>query len=711
MIKYKKDTDQIVTLTLDMDGRNYNIINHEVAEAFVPVIEHLKADKAKGQLKGVIITSAKRAFLAGGDLDYLYHNPNAEAIFAYSETLKQLYRDLESPGVPVVAAINGSALGSGFELALACHHRVVINRPNLRLGLPEVTIGIMPGNGGVIRLLWLLGIDAAYPVLTSGKRYTPKEALEARIIDSLAKDEEEMLEQARSWILQTKEGRRPWDEKDGRIPGGTARDPKVARVVQRLAASQARETYNNLPAPQAILSTLVEGSLVDFDTACRIESRYFTQLQLSPESRNMIKALWYDYNTIFNGEMRPKGYGKFRPRKVGIIGAGMMGSGIALDCLLHGQEVILKDVSASIAARGKEYIEKKLEEQIQVGRLEASQKEHLLKKVTTTETPQEFAECDLVIEAVFENAMVKTKVTKEAEAYMDEYALFASNTVSIPITELAGQSMRPENYVGLHFFAPVEEVPLVEIVRGEQTSDETIARAFDFVKSIRKTPIIVKDTWGFYVSRVQNTYILEGIQMLQEGHPPALIENLGLQAGLPKGALALADELGLELVQKYENQAALHYGSKYLQHPAVGVLDKMIGELKRPGRARHAGFYDYPPVAPVHQLCPDLGDHFPPTQKDYTREDLMERFLFVQVIEAVWCLQEKIIHSVPEANLGSIYGWGFPAFRGGVLQFIDSYGLQQFIERCNHYEQLHGPRFKVPRLLRQKAAQATTTDV
>lgn len=704
MIRYKKDTDQIVTLTLDMANRNINIINHEIAKVFEPVLEHLKAEKEKGALRGIIITSAKKNFLAGGDLEYLYNCTNPEEIFNYSQRLKKMYRDLENPGVPVVAAINGTALGSGFELALACHHRVVINNPRLRVGHPEVNIGIMPGSGGVIRLLWLLGIEKAFPVLATGKRYTPKEALQAGLVDELVEDEKEMIERARQFILDNSVGRRPWDEPDTSIPFGDAHNPEVAKIVQRLAAGQAIGTFHNFPAPKAILNTLVEGSVVDFDTALRIESRYFTELIMSEASHNMTKALWFDANAITAGQMRPKGFGKFRPRKVGIIGAGHMGSGIAVECLLWGMEVILKDVSDSIASRGEKYVDRQFENYIQQGRISQEEKDHLLKRIKTTGDPEEFKNCDIVIEAVFENPMVKSKVTKEAEQHMDEYALFATNTVSIPITQLAEYSNRPENYVGLHFFAPVEKVPLVEVVKGKKTSDETIARAFDFVTKLRKTPIIVKDSWGFYVSRVQNTFILEGIQMLQEGYAPALIENLGAQTGMPQSTLALADDLGLELVLKYERQAARHYGSQYLQHPAVAVLEKMIKELKRSGNSVRAGFYSYGNHG-ERELWKGLADHFPNSKKEYSKEEIMERFLFVQVIEAVWCLQEGIIESVAEANLGSIYGWGFPRFNGGVLQYVNSYGLPEFLERCKHYEKLHGPRFKAPKWLKIKTEE------
>jgi len=701
MIHYSKDTDQIVTLTLDMKGRSVNVINHEVGKAFVPVLQHLKEEKEKGALKGVILTSGKKTFLAGGDLEYLYKATSAEEVYQFSQTLKQFFRDLESPGVPVVAAINGTALGSGFEMAMACHYRIALNNPKIKLGHPEVSLGLMPGSGGVIRMLWTLGLEKTFSVLTKAKSYTPKEALEAGIVDAIAEDKEEMIEKARDYILSIKEGRRPWDKENGSIPGGTINDDRLARAVSMISASLANGYKNNFPAPKAILNTLVEGSKVDFDTACRIESRYFTKLLLSKETKNMIKAFWFDLNAIKEGANRPKGIGKFRPKKIGIVGAGRMGSGIAYLCIMKDMDVVLKDVSKGIADRGKAFSDQKLTALVLEEKLLETDKNKLLDKIITTESFEDFKTCDLVLECVFENEMVKSKVTRESEVHMDEYAFLASNTVSIPITKLANSSSRPENYIGLHFFAPVEEIPLVEIVKGEKTSDETIARAFDFVKKMRMTPIIVKDSWGFFASRVQNTYILEGLIMLEEGYPPALIENLGRQAGMPKGALELADELSSKLVLKYENQASVNYGPKYIQHPAVSVLHKMVNELSRPGQAAKAGFYDYSNADEI-KLWDGLSEHFPKEIKEYSEKDIMDRFLFAQVIEAVWCLQEKIIHSVPEANLGSIYGFGFPSFKGGVLQYINDYGVKNFIEKCEELEKIHGPRFKAPSLLKKK---------
>lgn len=699
MIYYKKDTDNIVTLTLDMQGRPMNVINHEIFEAFVPVVEQLKVDKKWGTLRGVILTSGKKTFLAGGDLEYLYQANDPAEVFAFCEKMKKFLRDIESPGVAVVAALNGSAIGTGFEVALACHHRIAVNDNRMVLGLPEVELGLIPGGGGIVRLMWLLGIEKAYQILASGHRYSPQEALRVGIIDDLASNQKEMLEMAKTWLLSNKESRRPWDQIGRSIPGGSAKEAKAADSIRSEAARLAAKNHHNYPAPQAILNVLSEGSKVDFDTAERIESRYYTQLVMSKQCKNMIKAFWFDTNYIKQGLNRPRGFGKFRPKKVGVIGAGgLMGSGIAYACLKNGLEVVMKDVSKLIAERGRDFVRNKLNPLVQSGEMTKNERDFLLHSIITTEDPSEFETCDLVIEAVFENAMVKQKVTKEAEVFLDEYAFMASNTVSIPITKLAEVSVRPDNYVGLHFFHPADEVPLVEIVRGARTSEETVARAFDFVKAIQKTPIVVKDDWGFYAARVQNTYILEGITMLKEGYPPALIENLGQHAGMPKGALALADDLGLNLVLKYESQAGEHYGPKYIPHPSVEVLYKMLHEFNRPGRNKKAGFFEYGEDG-QRSLWSELSEHFSPQLSAFDRQELIDRLLISQVLEAIWCMKEGVINSIAAANLGSIYGWGFPSFKGGVIQFVTDYGLDAFMARCKELRDKHGPRFRIPKHL------------
>ncbi len=701
MIRYRKDTDDIVVLTLDMKDRQVNFINHEIGKTFVPVIEHLKIEKEKGLLRGVIITSAKNSFMAGGDIDFLYKANDAQEIYEYSQTLTKFMRDIEHPGIPVVAALNGSALGSGFELAMACHHRIAIDNPRIEIGYPEVTYGIMPGSGGVIRMMWLLGIEKAFPILASGHRYSPQEALKAGIIDDLAEDENDLIAKAKEWLIEHQEGRRKWDKSEGVIPFGTARDQDVAQKIRFMAAELSKATFNNFLAPQAILNTLSEGSKVDFETACRINSRYFTHLMMNKQSKDMIKAFWYDMTSIRLGNSRPKGFGKFRPKKIGVIGAGRMGSAVAFNCARYGLNVVLKDVSTPIAQIGKQYAVNKLLELAKQNIISQDDATSFANNIQATDDFKDFKDCDLVLEAVYESKEIKNKTLQDTEKHLEKGTILASNTTSIPISKLAKNTIRPEHFVGIHFLHPADENPLVEIVSGTNTSEETIAKAFDFLKQIKKIPIIVKDFQGFYVQRVQNTFILEAITLLQEGFSPALIENLSLQVGLPKSGLELADDLSLPLILEFENQAAEHYGDKYLEHPAVKVIEKMI-EANREGRLRNAGFYNYENGQKT-QIWEGLTQLYPTdANKHYNDKEVVERLLFAQAIEAIWCLQEGIIGSVAEANLGSVYGFGFPAYYGGVIQYVYSYGIESFIKKSEQFEATHGPRFHVPKWLKKQ---------
>ena len=700
MIQYRKDTDNIATLILDMSGRSGNLLNHQIVAAFAPVIEHLKEEKRAGKLNGVIITSAKQDFLESGDLDYLYRLEDPARAFEASQQLKQFLRDLEVPGVPVAAAINGDALGTGFELTLACHYRIAIADSKMRLGHPEVKIGLIPSGGAVIRLMWLLGIERAYPLLLEGRRYSPQEALKVGLLDELADDRTDMLRKAKRWLLDHHDVRRPWDDPDGEIPGGTAADPNLGHRIRLLTARLSAKTNDLYPAKRAIIDLLAEASKLDFATAYRLDSRYYARVATDPVTKNMISTYWFDKQAVRSGVGRPKGYGKFRARRVGVIGAGMMGSGIAFLCLRNGFEVILKDVSQPIADRGKEYVAEKIDEYIERGTFQPEDRERLLGRITTTNSSDLFTDCDIVVEAVFENKSVKIKVTREAEEHLDEYSIFGTNTLSIPITELGKESLRPENYIGLHFFSPAEQTSVVEVVKGARTSDETVARAFDFAISIRKLPIVVKDSWGFFAARVLNTYILEGVTMLNEGYPAALIENMGKQAGMHLGPLAMADELGLKLVMRYEQQAAEHYGKRYKQHPAVPALNKVKEDLDRSGKSKRVGFYDYEPDG-KSRLWPGLAEHFPVTKEDYDRRRMKHRFLFAQVIEAGWCLQEEVIEHIEAANLASVYGWGFPGYTGGVMRYIYSYGHEAFLDRCAELKERYGQRFTVPRYIRE----------
>jgi 3-hydroxyacyl-CoA dehydrogenase / enoyl-CoA hydratase / 3-hydroxybutyryl-CoA epimerase len=700
MIRYEKDTHNIVTLTLEMEGSPYNIISHDIGKSFVSVLRHLKSEKKQGLLRGVIITSGKKNFLHGGDLEFYYNCTDPKEIFETSQNISLFFRELESPGVPVVAAINGTALGPGFGLALACHHRIVLDKPDIMLGLPETSLGLMPNGGEIIRLMWLLGIEKAYHVTCDGHYYTPKEALVAGVIDELATDEKDLIAKAKKFLIENPDVRRPWDTEGEQIPDGSVRDARTGATIRRLTAEQYLRTRHIFPSYEAILSTLVEGSRVDFDTACLIQSRYFTTVCLTKEAKNMTKAFWYDAMAIKHGANRPKGFGKFRPKKVGVVGAGLMGSGIAYSCARAGLSVVLKDISRSVAEKGKSYTAEKLRILVERKELTEDEAKATLSRIEATEKSEAFQGCDIVIEAVFENQQLKSKVIKESENYLDQYCVIASNTSSIPITKLGKTTARPANFCGMRFFRFVEDEPLVEIVKGEATSDETIARAFDFIKMIKKVPIVVKDSWGFFSGRVRNTYILEGISLLQEGFSSPLIENLGVQTGMKIGPLAWADDLSLDLIQEYERQAAELYGPKYVRHPAVSTLEMMVNS-GRNGRDVRNGFYDYDRDGNRTELWRGLNQDVPTPQYDV--DEVTERLLFVQILEALWCYQEGVIGSVEEANIGSLYGWGFPSVRGGVFQYINDYGAVNFVEKCHFYEKKHGQRFKMPKILRSLA--------
>ncbi len=707
MIKYKKATSNIVTLTLDMEGRNINIINHEIGRAFIPVLIHLKKEKAAGELSGVIITSAKKSFLAGGDLDYLYETQDAAEIFSFIEKQKELFRALEMLDVPVVACMNGSALGSGFELALACHHRILVNAPGVVVGLPEVKLGLLPGAGGIIRLMWMLGMEKALDILTKGERHKPEDALAKGLVDELARSFNSMIDKAEAWIKANPSPVQPWDDKTYKIPGGNLYHPKMAQMVAGATAMMTLKTRNNYPAPQAILNTIAEGSILDFKTALRVESRYFTELLLGSTARNMTKAFWYDLNAVRTGKSRPKGIGKFRPRKIGIIGAGMMGSGIAYVSAMSGLEVVLKDVSVSVAERGKNYSKKLLDKRISRGSMSEANKQTVLDRIKATELVSDFEGCDLIIEAVFENRSLKAAVTKEAEKHIDEYSIFASNTSTLPITGLAKASQRPENFIGLHFFSPVDKMKLVEIIVGEQTSDETLARAFDFVKMIRKFPIVVNDSRGFYTSRVFATYVKEGAALLQEGNSPVSIENAGMHGGMPVGPLAVSDEVSLSLSLDIDTQTRKDMGDDYVEHPGMKVFEKMVSELNRPGKAKGAGYYEYPKKGKKY-LWPELTKHFPAHEAPLTLKEMTERLMFIQSIETVRCLEEKVLTNVADANIGSVFGWGFAPFKGGALQYINDYGLDEFINKARKMTIDYGDRFEPPALLIQMAEEGRT---
>lgn len=700
MFNYSKDNDNIVTVTMDMQGRSANVINEDFAKLWLEMIERL--EKEKSEIAGVILTSAKSTFFAGADIDNLYKQTNAQEIFDMCEGLKKQLRRLETLGKPVVAALNGAALGGGLEIALACHYRIALNNPKAVFGLPEVGLGLLPGGGGIIRLTRMIGLQPALPYLTEGKKLKAKEAVSAGIINDLAETPEEMIAKAIIWIKNNPKAINPWDDKAFKFPGGDARNPKVASMIPIVPAMTKKKTFGNYPAVEAIINTAVEGSVVDFETACRIESRYFTSLAVGQVSKNMISAFWYNLNAINAGGSRPKGFDKYTTKKVGVLGAGMMGAGIAYVSAISGMEVVLKDVSLEAAEKGKAYSEGLLKKRVSKGKMTKEKAEEILSKIHATDKP-DFEGCDLIIEAVFEDRGLKAKVTQEAEAVMLPEGTFASNTSTLPITGLAQASARPKQFIGLHFFSPVDKMPLVEIICGAETDDATLAKAFDYVLQIKKTPIVVNDSRGFYTSRVFSTYVMEGIAMLGEGQHPKSIENAGMKAGMPVGPLALTDEVSMKLmdhIRKQTEKDLAAEGKSAPHHPGFAVCEKLLA-ANRPGKAAGAGFYEYP-VGGTKFLWPELTNMFPQATP-LAQQEMIDRMLFVQALDTVRCVEEGVLRSVADANIGSIFGWGFSPFNGGTLQYINGYGLEKFVARSKELQAKYGERFAVPKLLQDKA--------
>ncbi len=703
-VKYEKGDDGIVVLTLDDPTSSANTMNELYKESMTNAIDKLYAEKE--DVTGVVITSAKKTFFAGGDLKaMLKATPeDAQAIFETVEAIKADLRRLETLGKPVVAAINGAALGGGLEITLACHHRIVVDDAKVELGLPEATLGLLPGGGGVTRTVRMLGIQSALmDVLLQGTRFKPAQAKEKGLVDELVESRDDLVPAARKWIEANKDdaaaATNPWDRDGFKIPGGTPSSPSLAAFLPAFPAMLRKQTKGaEYPAPRAIMAAAIEGAQVDFETASRIESRYLAQLVTGSNSKNMIQAFFFDLSAINSGLLRPKDIAKFTPTKVGVLGAGMMGAGIAYSCARAGMEVVLKDVEQASADKGKAYSDKILAKAVERGKMDEAKKAEILDRITATTEANDFKGCDLVIEAVFEDPTLKAKVFGEIQDVVNSDALLCSNTSTLPITELAEGVNRPDDFIGLHFFSPVDKMPLVEIIRGAKTSDEAVAKALDVVMAIRKTPIVVNDSRGFYTSRVIGTMVNEGLAMLGEGVHPMSVERAATQAGYPVGTLQLSDELNMELMAKIGKATADAAGADYKPHPGTAVVDTMIKE-GRPGRVRGAGFYDYDENGRRGSLWPGLKELFPSDDEPADIEDLKDRYLFIEAIETAKCFEEGVIESSAAANIGSIMGIGYPALTGGTVQFMQGYdgrtgrGLKGFVARANELAEKYGERF------------------
>jgi 3-hydroxyacyl-CoA dehydrogenase / enoyl-CoA hydratase / 3-hydroxybutyryl-CoA epimerase len=716
-IRWEQDDTGVVTLVLDDPDQSANTMNQAFRESLAAVTDRLEAER--DSIRGVILTSAKKTFFAGGDLrDLIRVTPEtARELFEGGMAVKRQLRRIETLGKPVVAALGGAALGGGYEIALACHHRVALDAPGSKIGCPEVTLGLLPGGGGVVRTVRLLGItDALLKVLLQGTQYNPRRALENGLVDDVAGTPEEMLAKARAFIDANPEAQQPWDRPGYRIPGGTPANPKFAANLPAFPANLRKQTNGApYPAPRSILAAAVESSQVDFATAEVVEARYFVELAAGQTSKNMIQAFFFDLQAVNSGANRPKDVASRQVRKAAVLGAGMMGAGIAYACARAGIDVVLKDVSAEAAAKGKGYSEKLCAKAVAKGRTTKEKADALLARITPTAEMADLAGCDAVIEAVFEDTALKHKVFQEIESIVAPDALLCSNTSTLPITALAEGVQRQADFIGLHFFSPVDRMPLVEIIKGERTGDETLARAFDLVRQINKTPIVVNDSRGFFTSRVIGHFINEGVAMVAEGIEPASIEQAAAQAGYPAKVLSLMDELTLTLPRKIRNEskrAVEEAGGTWQPHPAEAVVDRMVDEFDRTGRSGGGGFYDYDADGSRTGLWPGLREHFTRPGHEIPFTDMQERMLFAEALDTVRLIEEGVLTSVADANIGSIFGIGFPGWTGGVLQYINGYGEgtgpSAFVARARELAERYGERFTPPSLLVEKAEKGET---
>ncbi|MFI9508065.1 3-hydroxyacyl-CoA dehydrogenase NAD-binding domain-containing protein [Nocardia sp. NPDC052566] len=710
IIRWERDGDGIVLLTIDNPHGSANTFDENFRASLKAAVDRLEAER--DEIAGAVITSAKKTFVAGANLEELRSvgPEDAQRLFDMLTDVKNDLRRLERLGKPVVAAVNGAALGGGLELALACHHRIAAEVPGSQIGLPEVQLGVLPGAGGVNRTVRMLGLqNALMGVLLQGQRLRPAKAKELGLVDEIVGSIEDLVPAAKSWIMANPESCvQPWDKKGFKIPGGSPSSPALAQTLPAFPANLRKQLKGqNMPAPRAIMAAAVEGAQVDFDAAQLIETRYLVELLTGPVAGNMIQAFFFDLQTINNGGSRPKDIPRREITKVGVLGAGMMGAGIAYVTAKAGIDVVLKDVSLEAAQRGKEYSARLEARALAKGRTSEEKSKALLDRITPAADPADLAGVDFVIEAVYENPELKHKVFQEIQDIVTPDAVLGSNTSTLPITELATDVERQADFIGIHFFSPVDKMMLVEIIRGERTSDETLARTFDYVLAIKKTPIVVNDSRGFFTSRIFGSFIQEAVLMLEEGIEPQTIEQAGLQAGYPAAPLQLIDELNFETVHKVEKEtaAALTADGGAVGVPlaaSLRVLGAMLTEHGRSGKLGGAGFYEYADGARTG-LWPALRDIYSTTTElKVPLQDLIDRFLFAQALEARRVLDEGVLASTADANIGSIFAIGYPAWTGGVHQFVTGYpgGRAAFLSRADALADRYGDRFRAPDSLR-----------
>ena len=735
MINTTIDTDGIATITWDMPGRTMNVLNEGSLKAYDEALTRALADD---KVKGIILTSGKDTFIAGADLEMLLNADTSDAarLTEQFSQLQKLFRRQETGGKPIVAAINGTALGGGFEICLACHYRIAAANPKTKLGQPEVKLGLLPGGGGTQRIPRLIGVMNAAPILIEGKDLTVDAAKGLGLIHEVV-PAGELLARAKAWLTAAPteqvvpeyagkgakaiDGRavQPWDRKGFKtpgFPGGQVWSPPGVQTFIGGNAMIAGKTNGVYPAPKAIMSCVYEGLQLPFDSGLKVETRYFVSLLRDPVAKSMIRTLFFGLQEANKLARRPKGVPKQEYTKIGVLGAGLMGAGIATVSVQAGLDVVLIDRDQAAADKGKGHIAAELDKLVKRGRLDQARRDALLAKVTATPDFAALKDCQLVVEAVFENRDVKAEATKKAEAALPKEAVFASNTSTLPITGLAEASSRPDHFIGLHFFSPVEKMPLVEIIVGKKTSPETLARAMDFVQKIRKTPIVVNDSRGFFTSRVCGAFISEGHRMLKEGIPAAMIENCARFAGMPVGPLSLNDEVAIDLSWKIADQTkrdAEAAGQKYESSGTEDILELMVKKLERFGRKNGKGFYDYPADG-KKRLWPELQKYWPADpallygegeDKRAKESEIRKRLLYVQSVDTARCLEANVLTDPQDGDVGSIMGLGFAPQTGGAISLIDQVGIGKFVAECDGFAKKYGKQFEVPKLLRDMAAK------
>jgi 3-hydroxyacyl-CoA dehydrogenase / enoyl-CoA hydratase / 3-hydroxybutyryl-CoA epimerase len=708
--KFDVDADGIALVTWDMADRSMNVINADVIEELGKLVEKVASDAG---VKGAVITSGKQTFCGGADLTLLDRlaavfstmakTQGEEAasamLFEESRKLSQLYRRIETCGKPWVCALNGTAMGGGFELALACHQRIAADNPKTRLGLPEIKIGLFPGAGGTQRVARMLPPADALQLLLKGDQLKTDRAKTMKLIDAVV-PEGDLIKTAKDWIKAGGKPVAPWDVQGFKLPGGPVYSKAGMMVFPPANAIYRRETYDNYPAARAILQVVYEGLQLPMDVALRVESRWFAKILRSPEAASMIRSLFVSMQELNKGARRPANAPATSLKKIGVVGAGFMGAGIAQVSAAAGLQVVLVDRDQETADKGKAGLHKALSDRVNKGRMKSAERDGLLSLITPSADYGALKDCDLVIEAVFEDRKVKSDVIAKIQAVIGDGAIFASNTSTLPITSLASEFKDQARFIGIHFFSPVDRMMLVELILGQKTGDKALAAALDYVRAIRKTPIVVNDSRGFYTSRVVGTYIREGHLMLAEGVPAAMIENVGRMAGMPVGPLSLNDEVAVDLAWKILKATEADLGAKAIDPRQKALLEEMVEKRGRFGRKNGKGFYDYPANGPK-KLWPGLAElqakKLDPDSIDV--QELKDRLLAIQALETARCFEEKVLTDVREADVGSILGFGFAPFSGGTLSWIDMMGPKKFVELCRKLEKKYGARFAPSKLL------------